>query len=71
MCKAATKWYSDMIDAKAVLALEHGATFTPRTEHPSGGEVRSIADVLDFDAREADFNMLRHVTCRHTDCTGE
>jgi len=60
-----------MIDAKAVLALAHGATFTPRTEHPSGGEVRSIASVLDFDEREADFNMLRHVTCRHTDCTGE
>ena len=71
MCKAATQWYSNMVDATAVLAQKHGETFTPPASHPSQGELQTLEKAADFDSQEADYHLLRHVTCRHTDCTGE
>jgi len=74
LCKLSTQWYDSMIDAENKLWNEHGEKFVPRGDHPCQLDPHSLGPAqtaADFERLEADYYGLRHVTCRHSDCTGD
>ena len=63
-----------MLDAGNDLFDRHGSEFVPSGRHPSQDfphQFGPAADEDHFRVLQDDYSKVRHVTCRHGDCTSD